>query len=197
MSTPADIQGASVHRPDAPGATPAAPGPTGQAGAMLPPGHPGMGPGTGMPGQMELRDIHVPGAPALWPPAPGWWLVLVLVLVGLGVLALRLLGLWRARRRRDRIVAELERLRAQPCGPALVGAVSALLKRAALSRFPRAEVAPLTGADWLAFLDRTGGAGGFAGGPGRVLADGAYAPRQECDAEALIVLARRWLRQNL
>jgi hypothetical protein len=146
---------------------------------------------------MDLRDIHEPGAPALWPPAPGWWLLLVLVLAGLAALAWRLLALWRSRRRRARIVAELERLRGERCGPALVGAVSALLKRAALSRFPRAEVAPLTGADWLAFLDRTGGAGRFANGPGRVLADGAYAPRQDCDAEALIGLASRWLRQNL
>jgi hypothetical protein len=78
-----------------------------------------------------------------------------------------------------------------------VGGVSALLKRAALSRFPRAQVAALTGAEWLAFLDRTGGAGAFADGPGRVIADGAYAPRQDCDADALIGLARRWLRQNL
>jgi hypothetical protein len=176
------------HRPDAMGQAPA-----GQPVPGVPQGHPAMGTSQ----QMDLRDIHMPAAPPLWPLAPGWWLFAALAVAAIGVLAWRLLGLWRARRRRERIVAELERLGAERTGPALVGDVSALLKRAALSRFPRAEVAGLTGADWLAFLDRTGGAGAFARGPGRVLADGAYAPRQDCDADALIGLARRWLRKNL
>jgi len=30
-----------------------------------------------------------------------------------------------------------------------------------------------------------------------VLAEGVYAPRQDCDAPALVALARRWLRHNL
>jgi hypothetical protein len=160
----------------------------------MPPGHPGA---TAAQQHMDLRDIHLPGAPGLWPPAPGWWLFLVLLAAGLVALAWRLSVRWRARQRRERIVAELERLGAQPCGPALVGAVSALLKRAALSRYPRTQVASLTGAAWLAFLDRTGGGGAFAHGPGQVLADGAYAPRRDCDARALIGLARRWLGKNL
>ena len=151
--------------------------------------------------QLDLRDIHVPGAPPVWPPAPGWWLLGAVVLAGLAVIALRLLEHRRARRRRERLIAELDGLldtaRAERCSPALLGAVSALLKRAALRCFPRTEVASLTGPDWLAFLDRTGGGGGFAAGPGRALAYGAYAPERDCDAAAVIELARRWLRQNL
>src|SRR5690606_27121013 len=27
----------------------------------------------------DLRDIHLPPAPAWWPPAPGWWLLAILV----------------------------------------------------------------------------------------------------------------------
>jgi hypothetical protein len=150
---------------------------------------------------MDLRDIHLPDAPPAWPPAPGWWLLGILLLLLLLTAMLRLRSVLRARRRRERIIAELDGLLAgagaQGCGPELLGAVSALLKRVALSRFPRAEVAALTGPDWLAFLDRTGGAGGFTEGPGRALDDGAYAPEKECDPSALIRLARRWLRQNL
>jgi hypothetical protein len=147
--------------------------------------------------QLDLHDIHLPGSPPLWPPAPGWWLLAVLVPVALGAAALRLRAAWRARRRRERNIAELNALPAAGCGPELLGAVSALLKRAALNRFPRVDVAALTGSGWLAFLDRTGGAGDFAHGPGRVLDDGAYAREKDCDAAALIALARRWLRQNL
>ncbi|WP_462329539.1 DUF4381 domain-containing protein [Thiohalocapsa halophila] len=163
------------------------------AAGALPPAHPALG----APEQLHLRDIREPSAPPAWPPAPGWWLLGALLLAALLPALWRLRQAWLRRRRRERIIGELERLRGADCGPALVGSVSALLKRAALSRYPRGEVAALTGDDWLAFLDRTGGAGGFSAGAGRVLADGAYAPRQDCDASALITLARRWLRQNL
>jgi hypothetical protein len=105
-------------------------------------------------------------------------------------------------RRRQRILAELDRLQqAGLQGPTLIAAVSALLKRVALSRYPRTEVAALTGADWLAFLDRSGGNGGFAKGPGRALADGAYAPAgpghdQGFERQALLGVVRDWLRRN-
>ncbi|WP_295542396.1 DUF4381 domain-containing protein [uncultured Thiohalocapsa sp.] len=161
--------------------------------AALPPAHPALG----APQQLHLRDIHEPAAPPAWPPAPGWWLLAALLLAALLPGFWRLRRVWRRRRRRERIIAELEGLHGGDCSPALIAGVSALLKRAALSRFPHAEVAALTGEDWLAFLDRTGGGGGFTAGAGRVLAEGVYAPRQDCDAPALLALARRWLRQNL
>lgn len=146
--------------------------------------------------QLDLRDIHVPADPTVWPPASGWWLMALLVLLALVLLGRRGWRYWRRVRRRERILRELDGLHGQPCGARLIGGVSALLKRVALSRFPRLDVAALTGAEWLAFLDRTGGHGGFQQGVGRVLADGAYAPRPDCDAEALLKLARSWLRRN-
>ena len=146
--------------------------------------------------QLDLRDIHVPVAPSAWPPASGWWLLALLVLVALVLLGRRGWRHWRRVRRRERILRELNDLHGQPCGPRLIGGVSALLKRVALSRFPRLDVAALTGSDWLAFLDRTGGDGGFQRGVGRVLAEGPYAPAPECDADALLTLARTWLRRN-
>jgi len=146
--------------------------------------------------QLDLRDIHAPGAPGAWPPAPGWWLLGALLLTGLALLGRRGWRHWRRARRQHRILSELDGLRGTPCGPAFIAGVSTLLKRVALSRFPRLDVAALTGGDWLAFLDRTGGAGAFQRGAGRVLADGPYAPAPDCDADALLALARDWLRRN-
>ena len=146
--------------------------------------------------QLDLRDIHEPAAPNAWPPASGWWLLAMLISAALVLLGHRAWRHWRRVRRRERILRELDDLRAQPCGPRLIGGVSALLKRVALSRFPRLDVAALTGSDWLAFLDHTGGDGGFQQGVGKVLADGAYAPAPECDVDALLTLARTWLRRN-
>jgi len=146
--------------------------------------------------QLDLRDIHAPGAPGAWPPAPGWWLLGALLLGGLALLGRRGWLLWRRTRRQRRILSELDGLRDEACGPDFIVGVSTLLKRVALSRFPRLDVAALTGGDWLAFLDRTGGAGAFQRGAGRVLADGPYAPAPDCDADALLALARDWLRRN-
>ncbi|KAA6184028.1 DUF4381 domain-containing protein [Thiohalocapsa marina] len=147
-------------------------------------------------GQLDLRDVHVPASAGLWPPAPGWWLLAILLPLVLGLLGRQGWRAWQRRRRRGRILAELDALAALEPGPDLAAGLSALLKRLALSRFPRQQVAALTGEAWLAFLDRTGGNGRFSAGPGRALALGPYAPAAQCDAQALLALARDWIRSN-
>ncbi len=145
---------------------------------------------------LDLRDIHPPGTPGLWPPAPGWWVVLTLLVATLAALGTRVWRAHRARVRRRRILAELAAVGGRVQGVELAAAVSALLKRVALAQFRRAEVAPLTGRAWLDFLDRHGGAGRFSAGPGRVLAEGPYAPALDLDSQALLDLARDWVRRN-
>jgi hypothetical protein len=69
-----------------------------------------------------------------------------------------------------------------------------LLRRVAVSRHPRAQVASLTGRRWLEFLDSVSGDTGFSGGPGRILADAPYNPALRPDnIPDLIDLCRRWL----
>lgn len=149
----------------------------------------------------SLRDIHAPPPPGPWPPAPGWWLLAAMLLAA-GVSLL----LWLRRRRRRRrpiraALAELEGWRLQaradddPAGHAET--LSALLRRAALVRYPRHRVASLTGEDWLRFLDRTSGTDAFTEGPGRVLGDDRYAPSVELDPEVVAAVAERWLRGQL
>ena len=111
-----------------------------------------------------LRDWHLPGPVSWWPPAPGWWLLAALVLI----LVVAVLVWWRRRRRRTAparaALAELAALRARLAtaedGPRLAGAISVLLRRLALVRYPRDQVAGLAGAQWPAFLERTGGGSG-------------------------------------
>jgi hypothetical protein len=149
---------------------------------------------------LPLRDIHLPPAPEFWPPAPGWWVLAVLLLVALLAAIVYGLRLLRLHRHRRNVLAALEELgegeSTESRGAPLAAAVSALLKRVALARFPRKEVASLTGNAWLAFLDRTGGGGGFVSGPGRVLAIAAYTPDAVVDGAALIDLAKDWVRRN-
>lgn len=145
---------------------------------------------------LELHDIHAPGDPAFWPPAPGWWVLAGIVLVLLSLLILKVVHAWRRQRLRRGILERIQALPGRVTGPELAARVSELLKRVALRRFPRKEVARLNGAAWVAFLDRTGGDGRFANGPGRPLASGPYRKAAEFDADALLSLAIDWVRKN-
>jgi hypothetical protein len=82
-----------------------------------------------------------------------------------------------------------------------LAALAELLKRTALSAFPREEVAALTGAKWLAFLNRTGAAMEFPTNVGALLESAAYDPpsvlrlseEQVTEASGLV---RRWLKHH-
>ena len=153
------------------------------------------------PAELPLRDIHLPDAVSWWPPAPGWWVLSAL----LALLALALILILRRYRRRSLVRAARRVLdqafaRHAEGGDArpLLAEVSLVLRRTALSYFPRDEVAGLTGETWLAFLDRdlepAKLRGGFRTGAGRILATGPYATQSSVDAEALRTLCDAWLR---
>jgi len=112
----------------------------------------------------------------------GWWLIRRL----------------RQRRREARILSELDALSESSPAEAATQ-ISTLLRRVALMRFKRIDVASLSGNDWLSFLDSTGGNGGFVKGAGRELATVPYAVPDNTDPnnEALLSLARQWIHSNL
>lgn len=143
-----------------------------------------------------LKDIHLPPDPSWWPPAPGWWVLAAVLLLVIGWIAWRAVGAYRRRARLRRVLArldELERSYRPENACEFVAAISTLLRRVALARYPRDRVAPLSGHDWLDFLDRHGGKGRFTQGPGKILAEGAYRPDCEVDPRELAALARDWI----
>jgi hypothetical protein len=147
-----------------------------------------------------LRGYHLPDAVAWWPPAPGWWLLAVLILAL--AIGLVLYLLWRRRRGAAARLAleELAGLRsalAEGQGVEVVlRGLSRLLRRFALTRFPRNRVAGLTGKSWMDFLDEHGGHGRFRDGPGRLLAEAPYRPVTELPVEELVDLAEDWIKRN-
>lgn len=147
-----------------------------------------------------LRPLHLPEPVGWWPPAPGWWLVALLLVLSLGAA-----GWWvvRARRRnryRHQALLELRALYAawteSRNAHQFASAAGSVLRRAALVRFARAEVAPLCQEQWLAFLDRSGQTRDFSTGPGRALITTAYRESGDCDPDALYRVCEAWLRRH-
>jgi hypothetical protein len=146
---------------------------------------------------LPLRDIHLPQPIGWWPPAIGWWLLVVLVPLLIAAL------IWLTRRARRMTPAklalcELDRLQADEItSPQEKAAtLSALLRRVAITLFPRQEVAGLAGDEWLRWLDQFMGKPLFSEGPGRGLIEAPYQPIGAVDAEVLAIICREWL-QNL
>ncbi|MCF6281018.1 MAG: DUF4381 domain-containing protein [Candidatus Polarisedimenticolaceae bacterium] len=148
---------------------------------------------------LQLKDIHTPGLPELWPPAPGWWLVAMVALALLIWASFALRRHLQLRRQRAEVLALLTQLEEafDPSQAAHhLAELSILLRRVALTRFPRQRVAALTGSAWLKFLDETGGNGQFSNGPGAILATGPYQSDIEADITPLLPLLRSWLKRN-
>lgn len=142
----------------------------------------------------QLRDIHTPAPVSWWPPALGWWALALLLLL---LFAFTLWEWKRYQRNRWRRSAlkELARLRDEGRDQ-VVREMSVLLRRVAISRYPREEVASLTGEAWLAFLDRPmGEESPFQSGIGRILLHGPYAPKAKVKPEALLDLGERWIKR--
>jgi len=149
----------------------------------------------------NLNDIVVPGPVGWWPPAPAWYVLGAIAVIALLVLAIRWWRRWQGNRYRRQAMTELALIRGQSSGTSLQQ-LPALLKRAALSAWPREEVASLTGPDWHRFLDDSAGMERFCSGVGDTLEALAYAGSEEplpADPELQQVLEATefWLKNHL
>jgi hypothetical protein len=154
------------------------------------------------PTQIPLRGLHTPDVIGCWPPAPGWWLVIVLGLLGL-VLVLRMVLRRRsqsaARRHALRQLEQYAAAYADHGNAVTLGTeVSELLRRAMLAYAPRADVAGLTGEAWLAWLDRDLREPRFTQGAGRNLLELPYrspaTAAQAVDIDGMLAAVRERLR---
>jgi len=151
-----------------------------------------------------LRDIHLPEPVSFWPPAPGWWLLAAVVMAAVvAVLLVR-----RSRHRRPmpwneaaaRELAAIEASFAEH-GDALelATALSALLRRAALARYPAEEVAALHGDEWYALLCRHASADGpCTPEVAREITHAAWGDIDEAkaDPERWIAFVRAWIEEQ-
>ena len=165
--------------------------------------------------QLPLRDIHLPGLIAWWPPALGWWIVAALVLAALAVLGLY----YHAGRHRRAALRSIRKVHAaleQGAEPvACLQGVSTTLRRFAMTtadaqsvaslravegvaeRASSDEVAGLIGDRWLRYLDSRWQRDEFSRGLGRLLLAAPYARPATVDRQHAIdltALCADWLK---
>ncbi|MCB1757144.1 MAG: DUF4381 domain-containing protein [Gammaproteobacteria bacterium] len=151
----------------------------------------------------ELRDLAMPEAVSWWPPAPGWWLLLL-------ILVLSVWGIWRwwKRARADSWrkqaldeLAAIQRLAAdgRDKNADVIAHCSALFRRVALAIEPREHIAALTGRAWLEKLDGLSASRQFTEGPGQALENHVWQKPQtlaELDVTPLLGLLETFIRRG-
>ena len=153
----------------------------------------------------QLADIHLPAEIGFWPPAPGWWVLLVLVLAATAYASFRLLQLWQRKRRCAFALAELEKCyanyhkkhadSAETDGKLdLVNDVNAVLRRVALKHFPESQVASLGGQQWVRFIREHSNAKLLDDELATALAQGRFARQCDVDTQKLHNMAQQWIK---
>lgn len=150
------------------------------------------------PTEIPIRDLHLPEAVGWWPLAPGWWVLIVIASVALFFVlrnAYRARVAGTARRHALRQLEMYSRDYVQHGNGVLFGTqLSGLLRRTMLAYAPRADVAGLTGEEWLRWLDRDLDRSHFYSGDGRQLIEWPYqrpdTQFSQSDAAALVDAVR-------
>ena len=139
----------------------------------------------------QLAPDHAPAAVGWWPIAPGWWGLVVLLVIAIAGL---IYWLSRPPRRLRRLaLRELSHIEQSiHDDAALARELEHLLRRYALTRFGRAEVAGLSGSNWIAFVVAHGGQA-WAGDSGSKLLQAAYGGKVQADRTNWLKGARAFI----
>ena len=105
----------------------------------------------------NLNAIVLPAPVDWWPLANGWYVVFGIVLIVIGWFGYRLVQSWIANRYRRTALQKLQVLandiQSGVNRDSSLRQIPILLKRTALSAYPREQVASLAGKDWFDFLN--------------------------------------------
>ena len=149
-----------------------------------------------MTNSLPLRDIHLPDGVSVWPPAPGWWLLLIL-LMAFAILLPKLIRYLKQPRPNKLAWSEFKRIQQQyqqqQNTQQLARELSALLRRIALSYLPREQVASLTGKAWQQQLASINPQQPLSDVVLDTLSTAAYQANTELDGQQLLKQCEQWL----
>ena len=138
----------------------------------------------------RLHDFYQPPPPSWLPQTIGWYVVFTIAALLFLWFVVHGVRRWIANRYRREAIRELALARPEE--------MSELLKRTALSAWPRESVAALSGQAWLKFLDDSARSQLFQTAPANRLEDLALAPTpiSHEDEAALRTAAATWIRRH-
>ncbi len=148
------------------------------------------------PEELPLRDIHLSADPSGWPPAPGWWLLLILLITA-SVMFIR----WsrnrlKIKRFRNHLIGELNRCKFafdnNHNSVEFIAEVSVLLRRIVL-HFDGRAAAGLYGKAWLDYLHATTTDIDFQSGPALALSEAPYQQIIDIDVPAVYAFCKQWI----
>ncbi|MGL4475976.1 MAG: DUF4381 domain-containing protein [Shewanella sp.] len=143
----------------------------------------------------SLQDIQLPPEIGSWPPAIGYWLVLGVIIILCLALVLWMKKRQQQRRARKQALALLAKLKREQ--PDFSNQVNILLKRAAMSYYPRHSLASLNDEAWFTWLDQD--LASHRRGQWQPLLGQRFSGKALTDAQTLQLqaLAQHWLVQAL
>lgn len=146
--------------------------------------------------ELPLRDIHLPEPISWWPPAPGWWLLLILA-IGLAVF-IPCFFRWLKEKpintlaKKEFKIIEINFQEHQD-GILLVRDISIFLRRVLMSYEGREKAASPTGDDWLDKLNALTPENYFKDSLGESLLQAPYQQQGHINPQDLLKACNNWL----
>ena len=150
----------------------------------------------------KLRDVQLPPISNKLELAPGWWILSILLIFFLFFLFWFFAKKWKENNYRREALVELKAIQSkhQQTSDDLVflQEIQTLLKRVALTAYPREQVAQLTDIEWIHFLGKSSRSDRFEGQVAEVFIDDIYREKLErsLNHREIEVLARFWIKNH-
>lgn len=103
----------------------------------------------------NIQEIIPPTEVSYWPPQPGWYALGVVILIIIGIALLRFRKHKQLNTYRKDALKTLHYISNQEPTAMQLHQLNQILKACALKTYPRAQVAHLSGSDWVSFLNST------------------------------------------
>lgn len=147
--------------------------------------------------ELPLKDIHLPDVSLWWPPAPGWWVILISAVLIILFMPKFLRWLrWKPVKKLS--LRELDRIRDKlnngESDQSVAQEISILLRRTVISYSGRAVGASTTGESWVEQLKQLTGEECFTAEQNEWLKIGQYQPSVRCEMQTMLQSCENWIK---
>lgn len=144
----------------------------------------------------ELRDIHLPDGVSAFPPAYGWWVILVIIIGG--ILLYHFIKVIRIKSKKLYALRLLNNINCNNSLRAAAG-MSEILRRICVYKYPQAAV--LSGQQWIDFLNLHT-RNKLSSQSAQLLLNAPYMPEGKggfeiADVVSLRIFCQKWIGENL